>query len=149
MDDWANLMCFIWAVSLTEAIYAHTKYRQMKLHHFWLLGNKSHIFIPLVHICTVLCLYSLHLLLLPCFCLFSFCLLYFLPCSLFRLHTFHIPSLTLLSYLSYFPLELSLHTIANNPVKESHLCSHAFSTNSPFFPLSSHHWSLYFYILVS
>lgn len=82
------------------------------------------------------------------FCLFSFSFLYFLPRSLFRLSAFHISSLTLLIYLPYFPLELSLHTIANNPVKESHLCSRALSINSPFFS-SSHHWSLYFYILVS
>lgn len=48
--------------------------------------------------------------------------------------TFH---LSLLSYLSFFPLELSLHTIANNLVEESHLCSHALSINSPFFSLAS------------
>ena len=43
-----------------------------------------------------------------------------------------------LSYLSFFPLELSLHTIANNLVKELHLCSHAFSINSSFFSLLPH-----------
>lgn len=53
------------------------------------------------------------------------------PAPLFSFHTFHISSL--FSSLSFFPLELSLHTIANNLVKESHLCSHVF-LEIPIFP---------------
>lgn len=93
----------------------------------------NHIFIFCVCL-TRFCLYSLpHYIIfsLVVFVSFSIFPLLFPSSPLFRLHTFHIPSLPL-SYQSFFPLELSLHTIANNLVKESHLCSHAFSINSPF-----------------
>lgn len=47
MDDWADLNIFYmgYTVFLREIVFAHTKYRQMKLHHFWLFCNKSHIYI--------------------------------------------------------------------------------------------------------
>lgn len=83
------------------------------------------------------CLYSV-----PHYIIFSFIVFVFFHfasyISLPVLYLASIPfafHLSPLSYLSFFPLELSLHTIANNLVKESHLCSHAFSINSHFFSL--------------
>lgn len=53
----------------------------------------------------------------------------------FFLHfAFHISIPVLSHFISLLlPLELSLHTKSNNLVKESHLCSHAFSINPHFF----------------
>lgn len=71
---------------------------------------------------------------LPRLCLFSFRYSFFCLGPLLGFRTYYV--LSLFSNLSYFPLELSLHTIANNPAKELHLCSWAFSINphlSPFF----------------
>lgn len=65
---------------------------------------------------------------------FHFATHYFCLTPLLGFRTYYV--LSLFSSLSFFPLELSLHTIANNPAKVSHLCSWAFSINphfSPFF----------------
>lgn len=61
---------------------------------------------------------------------FHFATHYFCLSPLPGFRTYYAQSL--FSNLSYFPLELSLHTIANNPTKISHLCSWAFSINSHF-----------------
>lgn len=88
----------------------------MRLHGVRIFWIKSQICVPQTAVASS-CL--------PRLCLFSFRHSYFCLSPLLGFRTYYI--LSLFSNLSYFPLELSLHTIANNPAEESHLCSWAFS----------------------
>lgn len=129
MEEVADLTCLYGLYFVLCCCY--TKYRKMQLHHVWLLCNKSHIYILHLPRSFLPIFYSsLHHLFLYCFCLFSFCFLYFHPSPSFRFHTFRISFLSFSSLPVIFPLELSVHTIANNLVEELHLCSPAFSINS-------------------
>lgn len=108
----------------------------MQLHHAWFLFNKSHIYFlhPLHHLSFLIFVFFFPFYLSD----ISIPVLYLGSISF----TFHLSLLT----CHFFPLELSLHTIANNLVRESHLCSHAFSVNSRFSP-SPHCWSFLFRFL--
>ena len=112
------------------------KYGKLQLHHVWLFVTNHILIFSIYH--AHFCLYSV-----PHYIIFFFIVfvLFFHFASYISIPVLYLGSipftfhLSPLSYLSFFPLELSLHTIANNLVKESHLCSHAFSINSPpFFP---------------